>query len=77
VVLGTRVTDFYDRIPEYEVMLQGLMIAGVFALLCCQACLLLNVRFATALDTRSYKLYYNDVLAQHARKGINTIITHP
>ena len=21
--------------------------------------------------------YYNDVLAQHARKGINTIITHP
>jgi hypothetical protein len=53
------------------------MIHEIFALFCCEACLLLNVRFATAIDTRSYKLYYNDVLAQRARKGISTIITHP
>lgn len=33
---------------------------------CYQACLLLNVRFATAVDTKCYKLYYHDVLAQHA-----------
>ena len=38
---------------------------------------LVFVRFSTAIDTRCYKLYYNDVLAQHSRKGINPIITHP
>lgn len=37
----------------------------------------LLLRFATAIDTRSYKLYYNDVQAQNARKGIDAIITHP
>ena len=53
------------------------MIPVIFAIFDCQACLLFNVRFATAIDTRCHKLYYNGVLAQHARKGINTIITHP
>ena len=58
---------------QHPRLVNGLMIPTFFALLRCQACLLLNVRFATAIDTRSYKFYYNDVLAQRARRVLTQL----
>ena len=58
-------------------LISGPVTFGSLLSFCYQAFLSLNVRFATAIDTRCYKLYYHDVLAQHEKKCINTTTTRP